>query len=204
MCQLCSTGGSNCLTCTYDPQLSSKMFCLSCVAGYAVSYASGASYGTCQPCASNCLACQYNLGSSSGCGANIQFSSCGTNGLMCTQCAPNYTLAVDANCYYCPTVSPNCKVNSCISLSLGVFTCNQCSNNSAFLYSSVVNGTSIESCPLCSSVDSNCLLCLSNVAQSNGMVCTSCVVGYAPNYWATPVSSCQSCGSNCLSCKPYQ
>jgi len=111
ICLLCSAGGSNCLTCTYDPLLVSNMVCQSCVAGYAVSLASGSNYGTCQPCQSYCLACQYNSGS--GCGASIPSSSCGTNGMMCTQCAANYTLGIDANCYYCPTVSTNCLVNSC-------------------------------------------------------------------------------------------
>jgi hypothetical protein len=127
-------------------------------------------------------------------------SACGTNNFVCDICATNYILGVDDNCYYCPTVSPNCNVNSCYSVSLGVFSCNKCSNNNSFLVSSLVNGTSVGSCLLCSSVDLNCVLCLANAAQSTGMTCISCLVGYAPNYWATPNSICQPCGSNCLSC----
>jgi len=30
---------------------------------------------------------------------------CGTNGIVCSKCAPGYALAIDLNCYYCPPVS---------------------------------------------------------------------------------------------------
>jgi len=126
MCQLCFAGGSNCLTCAYDPLLASQMVCESCVAGYAVSFANGSNYGTCQSCQNYCQLCQYNQGASSLCGVNIPSSSCGTNGMACNLCATNYTLGIDANCYYCPLISPNCLVNSCSEVAYGYFSCSAC------------------------------------------------------------------------------
>ena len=138
-CQLCSAGGSNCLTCTYNSSLSSSMFCSSCVYGFAVVIGSNyANQGSCQPCSSNCLACQAITGS--GCGASVPVADCGTNGLMCTSCAAGYYLTPNGNCYDCPTLSPNCNPNSCSEVSYGVFTCDQCANN-ASLTPVMVNGT---------------------------------------------------------------
>jgi len=85
-CQLCSAGDTGCSTCSYDPSLPSQMFCSSCLAGYAIMDAEPY-IGTCQPCGSDCLTCQWIGFTAVGCGASIPNGECGTNGLMCTQCA---------------------------------------------------------------------------------------------------------------------
>jgi len=52
LCQPCSINNSNCLTCTYDDQLPTGIFCSSCLNGYTVVT------GACLPCSANCLFCQ--------------------------------------------------------------------------------------------------------------------------------------------------
>jgi len=61
-CELCSTATPNCLACSYDPNVASQVVCSSCLPGYAAvdvgsSYTPSGSFGTCQPCQSNCLSC---------------------------------------------------------------------------------------------------------------------------------------------------
>ena len=130
--------------------------------------------------------------------------------MMCTKCAATYILSSDANCDSCSSVSPNCNANSCSEVALGVYTCSLCANNAFSLpvmingTQQVVNGTSIYSCQLCSSQDANCLACAYYVGQTTNMMCTSCVTGYTPNYYATPLGICQQCGASCLSCEPYE
>jgi hypothetical protein len=60
---------------------------------------------TCQPCQANCVSCMQNWGLSSDCGASVPYNQCGTYGIICTQCAANYVMAINGNCYYCPATS---------------------------------------------------------------------------------------------------
>ena len=137
-CKLCSIANTGCLSCSSATSLTYGIYCNSCSAGYGIPYG----IWGCQICPSNCLACNaYTTGMGSACGASIPTASCGTNGLVCSQCATDYTLgSIDYNCYYCPTVSTNCLVNSCSQVALGVFSCSSCAIG-YYKLPTIVNGT---------------------------------------------------------------
>lgn len=117
-CQLCSAGGSNCEVCQYDPNMNSQMVCSTCAAGYAPIYPAGEpanTFGTCQPCPTGCLTCSFVPSGSDGCGpyatGDCGISTIGGN-MLCSQCAPNYVMADNSNCYYCPATSTAALINS--------------------------------------------------------------------------------------------
>jgi len=113
ICRPCNGSNSGCTACSYNSSLSSGVYCTSCSAGYAIPYP----FVQCLACPSNCIAClnSYGSGTINACGNHVSYANCGTNGLACYQCATNYSLGrLDQNCYYCPTVSANCLVNSCV------------------------------------------------------------------------------------------
>lgn len=82
----------------------------------------------CQTLIPGCLTCLPSINSSD-------------LGNYCTQCNAIYTRGViDKMCYYCPSVSSNCLINSCTQVEIGVFNCSQC-DRYYFLTPQTVNGT---------------------------------------------------------------
>jgi len=115
----------------------------------------------CQACGSGCLTCS-PYQETNGCSGSASLSNCGTNGLLCTQCAAGYIINTLSNCLSCTSVSPNCNPDSCSEIAVGVYNCSLCASNAFSLptiangVQQVVNGVSVYGCQLCSSIDSNC------------------------------------------------
>jgi hypothetical protein len=97
---------AHCTQCSYDPNLASGMICGACSTGYAVIYSGQYGYtsNACIACPSGCVSCEFDIGLGSACGAGVPSNMCGTNGLVCGQCAAGYA-NVNYNCYACSSTT---------------------------------------------------------------------------------------------------